>query len=71
MAAGRFDAWWAAAALAALDWPPDPHEIGDAVAALRWWKWDRHQPATGWQLRLAIEDPDASIAWAIDAHDRA
>ena len=71
MAAGRFDAWWAAAALAALDWPPDPDELGDAIAALRWCIWDRDEPATGWDLRLAIEDPDAEMAWAIDAVDHA
>ena len=71
MAAGRFDAWWAAAALAALDWPPDPHELGDALAVLRWYVWERDEPATGWQLRLAIEDPDAGLAWAIDAMDHA
>ena len=71
MAAGRFDAWWAAAALAGLEWPPEPDELGDAVAVLHWWKWDRDEPSTGWELRLAIEDRDAELAWAVDAQDQA
>ena len=69
MAAGRFDAWWAAAALVDLDWPPSPAELGEAVASMRWWCWDAGDLAGGWVLRLAIEDPETGIAWAIDAHD--
>jgi hypothetical protein len=69
MAAGRFDAWWAAAALSDLDWPPEPDELGAAIASLRWWRWDAHEPAVGWVLRLAVDDPAAGMAWAIDAHD--
>jgi hypothetical protein len=70
-AAGRFDAWWAGAALADLEWPPDPAELGAALAALRWWRWDRGEPESGWVLRIAVEDHAAGLAWAIDAHDRA
>ena len=69
MAAGRFDAWWAAAALADLDWPPDPDELGGAIASLRWWRWDAYEPAGGWVLQLAISDPAHGLAWAVDAHD--
>jgi hypothetical protein len=69
MAAGRFDAWWAAAALVDLDWPADPDEVGEAIASLRWWRWDAGDLAGGWVLRLAIEDPETGMAWAIDAHD--
>ena len=69
MAAGRFDAWWAAAALADLDWPPNPADLGEAIASLRWWRWDTGDLAGGWMLRLAIEDPETGMAWAIDAHD--
>ena len=71
MAAGRFDAWWAAAALADLDWPPDPGELGEAIASLRWWHWDTDEVAGGWVLRLAVEDAEHGMAWAIDARDRA
>jgi hypothetical protein len=70
MAAGRFDAWWAAAALADVEWPPDPDELGVRLASLRWWQWDTGEPELGWVLRLAVEDERDEIAWAIDATDR-
>lgn len=69
MAAGRFDAWWAAASLVDLEWPPNPDELGDAIASLRWWRWDSGDLTGGWVLRLAIEDRETGMAWAIDAHD--
>jgi hypothetical protein len=73
-AAGRFAAWWLAGALAdALDdWPPaDDTRIRDAIARCRWFLWDAGEPATGWRLQLAIEDPDSGRAWAIAATDAA
>jgi len=69
-AAGRFGAWYAIATLADLDWPPDPDEIGAAVERLRFYWFDDGSPGTGWELRLAIEDPDAGLAWAISAVDQ-
>ena len=68
-ALGRFDAWWAAAALAGADWPPDPDALGDALDELRWWAWDDGAPATGWVLRLAVADEAAGWAAALDARD--
>ncbi len=56
-ALGRFDAWWAAAGLAGLDWPPDPGGLGAAVERLAWWVWDDGMPGTGWILRLVAADP--------------
>ncbi len=72
-AAGRFGALWMVGALAdALDdWPLDPPELGELAAGLRWWWWDAHEPATGWQLQLAVEDPADGLAWAISARDSA
>jgi hypothetical protein len=70
-ALGRFDAWWAATALAGLDWPPDPAELGAATARLAWWCWDDGMPATGWTLRLAVADPAAGWSAALDATDPA
>lgn len=72
MAAGRFAAWWTVAALAGLldDWPFVPDEVGEAAAALRWYRWDAGAPVTGWSLGLAVEDPDAGWAWAVRATDR-
>jgi hypothetical protein len=70
-ALGRFGAWWVLTALANLidDWPIDPAELGDFAGGLRWWWFDAHEPATGWQLQLAVEDPAESLAWAINARD--
>ena len=70
-AAGRFAAWWAAAALTGLldDFPPDPSELGDAVAELEWWAWDLGGPDQGWSCRLAVEDPADGLAWALSATD--
>jgi hypothetical protein len=70
-AAGRFGALWVVGALAGVldDWPLPLDELGVAAAELRWWWWDAHEPATGWQLQLAVEDPDDGLAWAISARD--
>jgi hypothetical protein len=70
-AAGRFGALWLVAAVAdELDgWPPELDALGQAADGLRWWWWDAHEPVTGWQLQLAIEDPQEGIAWAISARD--
>ena len=72
-AAGRFGAWWTLAALGDLtdEWPVDPDELGELARELRWYRWDAHEPAQGWQLQLAVEDPDESVAWAILARDAA
>jgi hypothetical protein len=70
-ALGRFDAWWAASALAGLDWPPDPLALGDGIGRLSWWCWDDGMPASGWVLRLAVADPAAGWSVALDATDQA
>jgi hypothetical protein len=38
---------------------------------LRWYLWDAGEPETGWVLRLAVEDPEAGLAWAVAAVDSA
>lgn len=68
-ARGRFAAWWAAAALAGLEWPPDPDELGAALDELRWWRWSAPGLEAGWVLRFAVEDPVDGLAWAVDATD--
>lgn len=70
-AAGRYGAWWAVATLCDLDWPADPTGVGRAVARLRFHWFDDGSPGTGWELRLAIEDPAEGLAWAISAVDSA
>ena len=66
-AAGRFGALWLLAALgdALDDWPLPIAELGSLAGELRWWWWDAHEPVTGWQLQLAVEDPAEGVAWAI------
>lgn len=73
MAAGRFAAWWAVAALAGLSeaWPVPAPGLGEAAAELRWFAWDAGEPATGWSLHLAVEDPGEGLAWALAATDSA
>ena len=70
-AAGRFGAWWVAGALTDRldDWPPDPDELGAAIARLRWFLWDADEPATGWRLHVALDDPATGRAWAVAAVD--
>jgi hypothetical protein len=68
-ARGRFATWWAAATLTGLPWPPDPDELGAALAELSWHRWSPPGIETGWVLRLAVSDPVDGLAWAIDATD--
>jgi hypothetical protein len=69
-ALGRFDAWWAAAAVAGVEWPPDPEELGRALQRLTWWCWDDNMTSIGWTLRLAVADPGVGWAAALEASDR-
>lgn len=71
MAAGRFSAWWAAAALCGMtdSWPVPADELGEAISELRWFLWDSRVPTTGWSLRLAVDDPADGLAWALTATD--
>ncbi len=68
-AAGRYLAWWVIAALADLDWPADPGEIGDAANGLKWHWFDDGSPDTGWNLRISVADPVGGLAWAVSASD--
>ena len=54
-------------ALLGDDWPLPPTEVGELVASLRWFTFTDPTDATGWHLRLAVEDPDEGRAWAVDA----
>jgi len=68
-AAGRHLAWWAVAVMADLPWPCAPGDLGSAATRFAWFWFDDGSPGTGWALRLAIEDPDSGLAWAISAVD--
>jgi hypothetical protein len=70
-AVGRDLAWAVAAACAGLGTHDDldPDELGAAIGELRWLAWQAPDAGTGWVLRLAVEDPVAGVAFAIDAVD--
>jgi hypothetical protein len=73
-AAGRLDAWMVLAELVGLGdtWPLDPKELGARSGRLRWYAWDAVGIGpTGWVLRIAVEDPDRGVAFALTAHDPA
>ncbi len=68
MAAGRLNTWWLLAALADCD--VDQHaDIGRFMDRARWFRFDIGEPAIGWQFRLAVDDPETGLAWAITAQD--
>ncbi|MEZ5252009.1 MAG: hypothetical protein R2713_23230 [Ilumatobacteraceae bacterium] len=46
-----------------------PTIFGELAGELGWWWWDAGEPALGWELQLAIDDPVEGLAWAISAHD--
>ncbi len=66
---GRFGLWWLVAALADLEWPPDPGEIGDAGAGMRWLLWEPTGETHGWSGSIAVEaDGRAWALYAVDDH---
>lgn len=70
-AAGRYAAWWTAAALSGLieEWPVRPSDLGEAIHELKWFVWSDLISPTGWTLHLAVEDPLHELAFAVAAVD--
>ncbi|MBT8217808.1 MAG: hypothetical protein HKN74_00760 [Acidimicrobiia bacterium] len=67
---GRSAAWAVVAALADLEWPADPDQVGRAGTALEWWLWAPSGLVGGWHLGLAVSDVTEGLAWAIHARDQ-
>ena len=66
---GRFAAWWAATAVAGLEWPPHPDELGEAVRGMRWLAWEPADAAPGWSGSIAVQaDGRAWALLALDSH---
>ena len=65
---GRSLAWAVVATLADLD-STDPAEVADVGVNLHWMLWHPAGAARGWEFHLAVEDPRAGYAWAIQAVD--
>lgn len=68
-AVGRSSAWAVVAALADLEWPPEPAEVEAAGNRLQWWVWAPAGQVGGWHLGLAAEDPSEGLAWAMSGRD--
>lgn len=68
-AVGRSSAWAVVAALADVDWPPNPLEIEQAGSRLQWWRWEPRDQVGGWHLGIAAHDSDEGLAWAIGGRD--
>lgn len=68
-AAGRYLAWWVVASVSDLDWPAEPGDVADAAQHINWYWFDDDSPPGGWELRLALEDPELNLGWAISAND--
>ena len=66
---GRFAAWWALAAIAGLEWPPDPGEMEHALHRLEWHRWESAGITHGWSACVAITDPQRGMSWALYAVD--
>ena len=66
---GRFMALYTVAVLGDLGWPAAPDAVGETAARLRWFLWDEDSQEKGWFLRVAVEDPGAGWAVAINASD--
>jgi len=65
---GRFGAWWAAAAIGGLEWPPDPGAFLGTLEQVRWVVWEPVEAAPGWSGSIAAERDGR--AWALLAIDR-
>ncbi len=67
--AGRFGAWWAAAALAGIEWPADPEALAVAIDRVEWVLWQPRLEQAGWRLHIAAASAEEGIAWAVAATD--
>ncbi len=64
---GRFGAWWAAAAIAGVEWPPDPGGFAAEIEKVTWAVWEPAGTPPGWSGCIAAEREGR--AWALLAID--
>ncbi|MGQ0826293.1 MAG: hypothetical protein ACT4OX_14890 [Actinomycetota bacterium] len=67
-AAGRDLAWGVLRSLLGLEHDETPAE--EDADRLRWCVFSARDATSGWILRLAVDDPDERLAWAVDARDQ-
>ena len=71
-ATGRSEAWWLLATFTGLvdEWPCDPDEFGEVLNDLEYYVFrDDMTPTSGWNLSLAVIDPDEGLSIAMRATD--
>jgi hypothetical protein len=70
-AVGRAVAWWMVATLldVTAEWPLTAAELTAWGGELEWLAWRPEAGTSGWDLRLAVADPQAGRAWAVEAID--
>jgi hypothetical protein len=70
-AVGRAAAWWMVATLLGVagEWPLTGAELTAWSDELEWVAWRPERTTSGWDLRLAVADPEAGRAWAVEAVD--
>ena len=70
-AVGRAAAWWMLATLldVTTEWPLTAAELTAWGGELAWLAWRPERATTGWDLRLAVSDPQTGRAWAVEALD--
>jgi hypothetical protein len=70
LATGRLDAWLALAALGGVaEDVLDAAAIAEATEHLEWAVFQPVRVSGGWNLHLAVADPDRGVAHAVAAHD--
>jgi hypothetical protein len=51
------------------EWPLTGAELTAWSDELEWVAWRPERTTSGWDLRLAVADPEAGRAWAVEAVD--
>lgn len=69
MANGRYSMWWLLAAIGDLDWPPSNDAVTELLEELDWFRWDAHEPPSGWRLQLLVHNRVEHLSWVINARD--
>lgn len=69
MANGRYSMWWLLGAIGDLEWPPHNDEVVELLGQLDWYRWDAHEPMSGWWLQLAVHSRTENLTWVINARD--
>lgn len=72
-AQGRDAAWWTIAALTqkTIHWPLGKSEYVTAADSLQWFRWDKNESTTGWNVQLCVHHAERNRSWAFMLTDMA